>query len=37
MWKTAPWKKDMVLMGDFNVDILKYEDDANIADFLDKT
>ena len=23
-------------MGDFNVDLLKYEDDANTADFLDK-
>ena len=28
--------KDIVLMGDFNVDLLKYEDDANTADFLDK-
>ena len=28
--------KDIVLMGNFNVDFLKYEDDANTADFLDK-
>ena len=28
--------KDIVLMGDFNADLLKYEDDANTADFLDK-
>ena len=26
----------IVLMGDFNVDLLKYEDDANTAVFLDK-
>ena len=29
-------KTKTVLMGDFNVDLLKYEDDANTADFLDK-
>ena len=28
--------KDIVLMGDFNVDSLKYENDVNTADFLDK-
>ena len=28
--------KDIVLMGGFNVDLLKYEDDTNTADFLDK-
>ena len=28
--------KDIVLMRDFNVDLLKYEDDANTAVFLDK-
>ena len=28
--------KDIVLMGDFNVDFLKDEDDTNTADFLDK-
>ena len=28
--------KDVVLIDDFNVDLLKYEDDANTADFLDK-
>ena len=28
--------KDIVLMGDFNVDLFKYEDDTNTADFLDK-
>ena len=28
--------KNIVLMGDFSVDVLIYEDDANIADFLDK-
>ena len=28
--------KDIVLMGDFNVDLLKYEDDANTAEFLNK-
>ena len=28
--------KDIVLMGDFNADLLKYEDDANTADFVDK-
>ena len=28
--------KDIVLMGNFNVVFLKYEDDANTADFLDK-
>ena len=28
--------KNIKLMGDFNVDLLKYEDDANTADFLDK-
>ena len=28
--------KDIVLMGDFNVDLLKYEVDANTAVFLDK-
>ena len=28
--------KDIVLMGDFNVDLLKYEDDANTAVFRDK-
>ena len=29
-------KTKTVLMGDFNADLLKYEDDANTADFLDK-
>ena len=29
-------KTKTVLMGDFNVDLLKYEDDANTAVFLDK-
>ena len=29
-------KKEIVLMSDFNVDLLKCEDDANTADFLDK-
>ena len=28
--------KNIVLVGDFSVDVLIYEDDANIADFLDK-
>ena len=28
--------KDIVLMGDFNMDSLKYENDVNTADFLDK-
>ena len=28
--------KDIDLMDDFNTDLLKYEDDANAADFLDK-
>ena len=27
---------DRILMDDFNVDLLKYEDDANTAGFLDK-
>ena len=29
-------RKDIVLMGDFNVNVLKYEDDANTAVFRDK-
>ena len=29
-------QKEIVLMSDFNVDLLKCEDDANTADFLDK-
>ena len=28
--------KDIVLMGDFNVDLLKYENNTYTADFLDK-
>ena len=36
--KAIPWKKnkDIVLMGDFLVDLLNYEDGSDTADFLDK-
>ena len=39
MRKATLWKKkpDTVLMSDFNVDLLKYEDDANTVVFLDKS
>ena len=29
--------KEIVLLGDFNIDLPKYEKDHNIADFLDQT
>ena len=28
--------KEIVLLGDFNIDLLKYEKDHNAADFLDQ-
>ena len=28
--------KEIVLLGDFNIDLLKYEKDHNISDFLDQ-
>ena len=34
--KSYSVKKAKTLIGDFNVDLLKYEDDTNTADFLNK-